>query len=333
MESGMRDEVRHWFDRRTWHHASWPVELLVELKQSAAQPPRISVVLPARNEQDTVGDVITAVRSALVDNVALVDELLVMDNGSTDATAARAASAGARVVASRNVQPHLGDRPGKGEALWKSLFVTSGDLLVFVDADLVDVSAHFVTGLLGPLLADPEIGLVKAFYDRPLVTTDGVHPQGGGRVTEIAARPLLNLYWPALAGLIQPLSGEYAARRSLLERIPFACGYGVEIAMLIDVLALYGLDSIAQVDLGLRVHRHQSDVALGLMAAEIQATALRRAPTLLRDASLELTRFRRDGDGDSYTWDSLPIPGDERPPAVRIAEYALRRADENEAPT
>jgi glucosyl-3-phosphoglycerate synthase len=327
----MRDDVRRWFARRTWHHASWQLEQLVALKASAPRTPRISVVLPARNEERTVGNVVAAVRSALIEHVALVDELVVMDNGSTDRTAATAAAAGARVVACRDVVPHLGDRPGKGEALWKSLFVTSGDLIVFLDADLVDVSAHYVTGLLGPLLADSGIGLVKAFYDRPLMTGDGVNPTGGGRVTEIAARPLLNLYWPSLAGLVQPLSGEYAARRSLLERIPFACGYGVEAAMLIDVLGLYGLDTIAQVDLGIRVHRHQSDAALGLMAAEIQATALRRAPTSLRHASMELTRFRREG--DSYTWDTSPVPGDERPPAVDIPSYLVRGVLDRRTPT
>jgi glucosyl-3-phosphoglycerate synthase len=327
----MRDDVRRWFARRTWHHASWPLDQLIHLKESAPQTPRISVVFPARNEERTVGQVVGAVRSALVEHIALVDELVVMDNGSTDSTARVAATAGARVVSCRDVAPHLGDRPGKGEALWKSLFVTSGDLIVFVDADLVDVSAHYVTGLLGPLLANPGIGLVKAFYDRPLVTDEGVNPTGGGRVTEIAARPLLNLYWPMLAGLVQPLSGEYAARRSLLERIPFACGYGVEAAMLIDVLQLYGLDTIAQVDLGVRVHRHQGDVALGLMAAEIQAAALRRAPASLRNASLELTRFRREG--ETYTWDTSPVPGDERPPAVDVPAYVFRRALEHGAPT
>ncbi len=319
----MRKDVHDWLTRQTHHWSRWPVETLLELKRRSTEPCRISVVLPARDEQATVGDVVTTIRRELVDAVPLVDELVVMDSDSSDATAAVAAAAGARVVACHDVLPELGRLPGKGEALWKSLFVTTGDLMVFVDSDLVQVGAHYVTGLLGPLLTDERVGLVKAFYDRPLVTEEGVHPYGGGRVTELAARPLLNLYWPALGGLIQPLSGEYAARRTLLERIPFACGYGVEIGMLIDVLALEGPGAIAQIDLGTRMHRHQGDLSLGVMSAEIQATALRRAPAGLRNPSLRMTQFRRSG--DHYEWSITDVPAHERPPAVTVPAYASRR--------
>jgi glucosyl-3-phosphoglycerate synthase len=313
------NDAARWYDNCTHFWSTWTAADLVTAKDGAT----ISVVLPARNEEATVGDVVGAIRAALVDAVPLVDEIVVMDSDSCDRTARVAADAGARVVACSDVVPELGVRPGKGEALWKSLFVTGGDLLVFIDADLVDVGSHYVTGLLGPLLTQPHVALVKAFYDRPLMTADGVSPHGGGRVTELVARPLLNLLWPDLAGLIQPLSGEYAGRRAALERLPFACGYGVEIGMVIDLIRGYGIDVLAQVDLGDRVHRHQTDTALGVMAAEILATALRRlphAPALHLDTGL--TQYRRDLDGLQAV--VRDVPGWERPPAVDIPAYLAR---------
>jgi glucosyl-3-phosphoglycerate synthase len=315
----MLDAAARWYANSTHYWATWTPEELVAAKGGAT----ISVVLPARDEEGTVGDVVAAIRADLVAALPLVDEIVVMDSDSRDRTAQVAARAGARVVACSDVVPELGTRPGKGEALWKSLFVTSGDLLVFVDADLVDVGSHYVTGLLGPLLTQPDVALVKAFYDRPLVTEEGVSPHGGGRVTELVARPLLNLLWPGLAGLVQPLSGEYAGRRAALERLPFACGYGVEIGMLLDLVGSYGIEVLAQVDLGHRVHRHQPDTALGAMAAEILVTALRRlprAPELSVDAGL--TQFRRDLDGLQVS--VRPVPGLERPPAVEIPAYLAR---------
>jgi glucosyl-3-phosphoglycerate synthase len=313
------NDAARWYDNSTHFWSTWTAAELVAAKNGAA----ISVVLPARDEEATVGDVVDAIRADFIDALPLVDEIVVMDSDSCDRTAQVAASAGARVVACSDVVPELGIRPGKGEALWKSLFVTSGDLLVFIDADLVDVGSHYVTGLLGPLLTEPRIALVKAFYDRPLMTAEGVSPHGGGRVTELVARPLLNLLWPGLAGLVQPLSGEYAGRRAALERLPFACGYGVEIGMVIDLVRGYGIDVLAQVDLGHRVHRHQTDTALGVMAAEILATALRRLPdppALRLDAGL--TQFRRDLDGLQAAVRN--VPGMERPPAVEIPAYLAR---------
>src|SRR5205085_11385452 len=185
------------------------------------------------------------------------------DSDSTDATAAVARAAGADVVATADVLPAHGSRPGKGEALWKSLAATTGDLVVFFDADLVGDVAHYVPGLLGPLLADPQVAYVKGCYTRPL-SLDGVTtPAGGGRVTELTARPLLNALWPELAGFVQPLGGEYAGRRSALERVPFVSGYGVEVGLLVDLLQVCGLQGLAQVDLGTRQHSHQTDQALG----------------------------------------------------------------------
>jgi glucosyl-3-phosphoglycerate synthase len=230
-----------------------------------------------------------------------------------------AAAAGARVVSVDTVLPRHGSRPGKGEALWKSLHVTSGDLLVFIDADLVAFDPRFVVGLLGPLLTDPTVGYVKALYDRPLTTTDGIVPSGGGRVTELVARPLLNAFWPELAGFVQPLSGEYAGRRELLEQVPFVSGYGVELGLLVDLVALAGLDALAQVDLGTRQHTHQADAALGRMAGQILQTALARRPGTERPER-ELLQFLRTADGlEGVTWDVGVV---QRPPmrSVRAAE-------------
>jgi glucosyl-3-phosphoglycerate synthase len=223
-----------------------------------------------------------------------------------------------------DVLPRLGNVPGKGEALWKSLMVTSGDVVAFIDADLRKFDAQVAVGLIGPLLRDPDLHFVKAFYDRTLAQGDTVLPAGGGRVTELVARPLLNMHWPSLAGFIQPLAGEYAARRSLLEAIPFVSGYGVEVGMLVDVLERVGLDAMAQVDLGVREHRNSSDAALGRMAAQVQLTVLsrlhRQGSVLLTDepASL-LTQFHRVGDRFVPTVTDVGVR--ERPPMAGINEY------------
>jgi len=316
----MRPDASWWFTRRTWRAGDvLPATALVDRK--AGQ--RVSVVLPALDEADTVGAVVDVVRRELVERVRLVDELVVLDSGSSDATAAVAEAAGATVVRGCDVLPAYGVRTGKGEALWKSLDATDGELLVWLDADLVDVDARFVTGLLTPLLTEPAVSFVKAAYDRPLRAAGQLEATGGGRVTELVARPLLNLHWPALAGLIQPLAGEYAGRRSLLEALPFVSGYGVELGLLVDVLAAAGLDAIAQVDLGRRVHRNSPDAALGRMASAVLRTAELR---LGRDPGAgALTQFRRGADGD---WE--PLVGDvvvaERPPMRTVPEYARRRA-------
>lgn len=233
---------------------------------------RVSLVVPARNEAATVGELITRVREALMETVALVDEIVVIDSDSVDDTAAVAAAAGASVFASAAIRPDLGSYPGKGEAMWKSLFVTTGDVIVFMDADLVEWDTHFVPGLLGPLLESASIQLVKGFYERP----GDAGPLDGGRVTELVARPLLALAWPELAGLIQPLAGEWAIRRSLFEQIAVPVGYAVEIASLIDTAAIHGAEAIAQVDLGARGHSHQTLYDLGLMATQLLAAAGRR---------------------------------------------------------
>jgi glucosyl-3-phosphoglycerate synthase len=210
--------------------------------------------------------------------------------------------------------------PGKGEVLWKALMVATGDILVYVDSDLTDFGEHYVTGLLGPLLADETVLMVKAFYDRPLLD---VSPAGGGRVTELMARPLLDALLPHLAGVVQPLAGEYAGRRALLETLPFAAGYGVETALLIDTVEAHGLDAVAQVDLGARTHGHQDTAALGRMAATILQTVLRRLDPK-RELWPTLTQFRRV-DGAVVPVDN-DITWPDRPPMINIPEYAARAA-------
>ncbi|HVW82104.1 MAG TPA: glucosyl-3-phosphoglycerate synthase, partial [Mycobacteriales bacterium] len=236
---------------------------------------RTAVVLPARNEEATVGEIVASIRAELGGTASLVDEVIVVDSGSEDSTAAVAAESGARVVALDDVMREFEPRPGKGEAMWRGVAATSADVVVFVDADLVSFDPRFVVGLLGPLLADPDIQFVKAAYDRPPIDPS-VPSNGGGRVTELMARPWLSAFWPELAGVLQPLAGEYAARTSLLRRLPFRCGYGVDLGLLLDTYRVAGLDAIAQVDLRRRWHRHSDLPSLGRMASEVMHTALDR---------------------------------------------------------
>jgi glucosyl-3-phosphoglycerate synthase len=318
----MQEDVRRWFERRTSRATDWQASRLVDVKGAT----RVSVVLPALNEQETVGAIVAAIRTSLVERHGLVDELVVMDSGSTDGTYDVAVEAGAKVVRREEVLGEYEPLPGKGEVLWRSLAATSGDILVFVDSDLHDFSPSFVTGLLGPLLTDDSVQLVKATYDRALTLGESVLPAGGGRVTELVARPVLNLHWPELAGFVQPLSGEYAARRGLLEQLPFPTGYGVEIGMLVDALRLVGLPGLAQVDLSRRKHRNQEIAKLGRMSSEILQVAYER---LRREGRLEmappatqLTQFERSE--DDYVLLTVDMAPTERPPLRTVAEYMTR---------
>ncbi|MEU9333882.1 glucosyl-3-phosphoglycerate synthase [Streptomyces sp. NPDC048290] len=312
----MLEEVERWLRTRTWSLSDRPLHRIMAAKRATGQS--VSVVLPALNEEETVGEIVTVIRRDLMDQVPLVDEIVVVDSGSTDRTAERAAAAGARVVHRDQILPRLPAAPGKGEVLWRSLLVTDGDIVCFIDADLRDFSSGFVSGIVGPLLTEPGVDLVKGMYDRPLAGAAGQ----GGRVTELVARPLLNLHWPQLAGFVQPLGGEYAARRALLEQLPFPVGYGVELGMLVDSLHLVGLDALGQVDVGVRKHRHQDGQALGRMAAAIYRTAqLRLARGHLVRPSL--TQFERVEDG--FAPRTYAVDTEERPPMVEIAEYAARK--------
>lgn len=322
-------EVAAWMDRRWSRRDDWPLTTLLPAK-AVGRESSVSVVLPALNEQETVGEIVTAIREELMAAAPLVDEIVVVDSGSSDRTAEVAAAAGARVVPRDAILPRLPAAPGKGEVLWRSLLATSGDLVCFVDADLRGFDPAVIRALLGPLLADPEVQLVKAAYDRPLVDAGTVLPAGGGRVTELVARPLLNLHWPLLAGIVQPLAGEYAARRGLLDQLPFPCGYGVEFALLVDTLDHAGLDAIAQVDVGSRYHRHQDDQALGRMASEIWQTALHRLHRSGRLIATEpvnsvFTQFERHDDG--FRARTRQVAALEREPMRTVPEYQRQHAD------
>lgn len=315
----MQLRAQRWFRDRTYAASAFPLADLLPRKRGQ----RISAVLPARDEAATVGAIVRSIRTELV-VAGLVDEIVVIDSHSTDRTAEVAADAGATVVAQREILPEFGDRPGKGEALWKSLAVAQGDLLVFLDADLVEFDESYVRGLLGPLLTEPGVDFVKGMYERPLSVDGAVAPGGGGRVTELVARPLLNAFWPELAAVVQPLGGEYAGRREALERVPFVSGYGVEIGLLIDLFEAGGLNGLAQVDLGRRLHRHQSDDALGRMAHQIQLAAFRRLeragrltgpepdPALVQFSRVDGRFARREEQVDTF----------ERPPLADVLDRA-----------
>jgi glucosyl-3-phosphoglycerate synthase len=321
----MDSRAQAWYGRRTWHWRDWPADVLLERKRHADS--RISVVMPARDEERTVAGLVASVRAALMEQVPLVDELVVIDSDSADRTAMAAAKAGATVHRARDIAPELGTFPGKGEALWKSLLVTEGDLLVFIDADLTHWGPHFVTGLLGPLFAEPGVLLVKGFYARG--AADGSASAEGGRVTELVARPLLSLWWPELSGVVQPLAGEWAARRELMESLPIPVGYGVELSTLVDTAARRGMDGIAQVDLDSRAHKHQADRDLALMAAELLIVAERRRVKGAGEAgggpappSAWLQQFVRDGAQIRPV--ARPVPVDERPPVADLVRGGRR---------
>lgn len=313
----MLNEVERWLSTRSWSVTDRPLHRILAAKRSSGQS--VSVVLPALNEEETVGEIVAAIRRDLMQRVPLVDEIVVVDSGSTDRTSAVAAAAGATVVHRDEILPRIPAAPGKGEVLWRSLLVTSGDIVCFIDADLKEFSSDFVSGIVGPLLTDPGVDLVKGMYDRPLGSAAGQ----GGRVTELMARPLLNMHWPQLAGFVQPLGGEYAARRSLLEQLPFPVGYGVELGMLVDALHLVGLDALAQVDVGVRKHRHQDGQALGRMSAAIYRTAQLRLARghMIRPS---LTQFERGEEG--FEPRTYSVDTEERPPMAEIEEYVQRKA-------
>jgi glucosyl-3-phosphoglycerate synthase len=295
---------------RTFHHEDFAAAELADQKARLGHV--VSVCLPARDEEATIGTIVTALRASLVQGAGLVDEVLVVDDHSTDRTAAFAADAGARVVGVDDVLPELGPGEGKGEALWKSVAAAQGDLIVWCDADITDWGPRFVVGLLGPLLARPEIQFVKGFYDRPV----GDSPHGGGRVTELMARPAIATMHPHLSSIVQPLAGEYAGRRSLLERLPFVQGYGVDLGLLIDIADLEGTEVIAQVDLGTRRHRNRSLGDLGPQALAVLQTALRRHGTGLGGAA---TLARPD-------LEPVEVDVRERPPLVDVTGYRRQTA-------
>ena len=292
-----------WLAGREWHRSLWTTAELEAAKRGRT----ISVVLPALNEAATVGPVIETIVPMLG---GLVDELIVLDSGSTDDTEGRALAAGARVVHREEALPEIPPQPGKGEALWRSLAATTGDFIVFIDSDLIDPDPMFVPRLVGPLLTADGIHLVRGFYRRPLKVGDAEDANGGGRVTELVARPLLAALRPELGYVLQPLGGEYAGTRELLTSVPFAPGYGVEIGLLVDTYDRYGLDAIAQVNLGVRTHRNRPLSELGPMSRQIIATLLTRCG--ITDSGVGLTQFLPDGEGYRTRVSSVSLV--DRPP-------------------
>jgi glycosyltransferase involved in cell wall biosynthesis len=318
-------KVEEWFEKNKFKAKSFSnIKRLVKLKKD--QNLKISVCIPTLNEGATIGHVLDVLMSKLMTpKTRLVDEFLVIDSGSTDNTKEEVEKRGVKFYSADKLLRKYGKVKGKGENLWKTLYVATGDIIVWVDADIKNIHPRFVYGLVGPLLTHKDIGLVKAFYQRPIKVGEELVPLGGGRVTELTIRPLFNMYFPRLSGFIQPLSGEYAGRRWFLERIPFFTGYGVETGMLIDWVKKFGLNSIAQVDLVKRVHRNSPLASLSNMAFGILQVFAKRANALgkliLVKKIRQQTRIiehRRDG---GYHLKPKKISEVERPPMIIIDEY------------
>ncbi|HEX9264303.1 MAG TPA: glucosyl-3-phosphoglycerate synthase [Candidatus Binatia bacterium] len=324
----LSEQVDQWFAENTFHRQEFAdLTKLVDLKQK--QRLTISLGLPALNEAETVGGIIRLIKKKLYDEIPVLDEIVLIDSGSTDETVKIAEDIGIPVYAHQDILPEHGTFCGKGEALWKSLFVLNGDIVAWVDTDIRNFYPGFVYGLLGPLLREPEIQYVKGFYRRPIKMDGKLVSEGGGRVTELTIRPLFNLLYPELSGMIQPLAGEYAGRRTALERVPFFTGYGVETGLLIDLFNEIGLTAIAQVDLEERVHRNQSLASLSQMAFAILQVVMQRLQEKNRihvmdevNRSMKLIKPQEK----SYALELKPIQDRERPPMITIPEYQIKRA-------
>jgi len=315
--------ISQWLHDNTYHHSQF-ADIRQLVREKEKQGLRISLCLPTLNEEKTIGKEIVMFKAELMSRHPLLDEIAVIDSGSTDRTREVAASFGADVYLASDILPEMGAKRGKGENLWKALYQLKGDIIVYVDADISNIRPYFVYGLLGPLILRPEIQYVKAFYERPLTLSPGVRTSGGGRVTEILIRPLFSLYFPELTALIQPLSGEYAARRGILETLSFPVGYGIETAHLLDIYTRGGLDALAQTDLDQRIHRNQSTQALGRMAFGILQTFLTRmaASGRLKELPPYETLLRQfQANQNHYEQLEHAILEDERPPMVSLPAY------------
>jgi nucleotide-binding universal stress UspA family protein len=321
--------VERWFGESNFHHSEFAdLRRLVQLKEK--QNLTVSLVLPTLNEEETIGPIVRRAIREMVGRAPLLDEILVIDSASTDRTREIAEAEGARVVRHPDVLPRYGSFRGKGEALWKSLYETSGDIIVWADTDVRNWHSRMVYGTLGPLLHEPRLQYVKGYYQRPIVEAGILKEGGGGRVTELVARPLINLFFPELSGLIQPLSGEYAGRRSLLEAIPFFTGYAVEIGHLIDAADRLGIEGLGQVDLERRVHRNQeleglSRMSFVILQAVMKRLEERRKARLFAELGSTM-KLPRSGRG-RLSLEVIELADQERPPMIRIPEYLERRRE------
>jgi glucosyl-3-phosphoglycerate synthase len=320
-------DLNAWLKSNTYHHGQFrDLRELVAAKEKAGLT--ISLCIPTLNEEKTIGKEVVIFRSELMQRYPLIDEIAIIDSGSTDKTLEIAAAFGADTYLAADILPDEEPKRGKGENLWKAVYQLKGDIIVYIDADIKNIHPRFVYGLVGPLIQRPEVQYVKAFYDRPLAFSQGIRPSGGGRVTEILIRPLFSLFFPELTAIIQPLSGEYAVRREVLERIPFPIGYGVETSHLIDVYSLYDMNAFAQTDLDQRIHRNQPTRSLGKMAFGILQTFLSRAEKLgvikeIPETSTILRQFQVQD--ETFETVEYSIIEEERPPMETIAAYQQLR--------
>jgi glucosyl-3-phosphoglycerate synthase len=322
-EEGISTRVDRWFAENTFHSQAFAdLEALLSLKKQ--QGLTISLGLPALNEAATVGEVIETIQRHLMQEVPLLDEIVLIDSLSTDDTVAIAESKGVPVYKHPEILPESGSYRGKGEALWKSLHVLQGDLIAWIDTDIKNIHPRFVYGILGPLLKNPRIQYVKGFYRRPIQVGEQLQAYGGGRVTELVARPMFNLFYPELSGLVQPLAGEYAGRRSALEQVPFFSGYGVETGLLIDLYERFGLDAIAQTDLEERIHHNQSLIGLSKMSFAILQVFISRLERrldlhLLEQANRSMKLIAQTP--DRFALEIHDISDVERPPILTLPAY------------
>lgn len=327
--------VDKWFAQNTFQADEFAdLDQLVALKQ--AQGVTVSLALPALNEEETVGKVIRTIRRALMERASVLDEIVLIDSNSSDRTREIARKEGIPVYIHQDLLPEYGARDGKGEALWKSLAVTSGDIVAWIDTDITNIHPRFVYGIIGPMLLNPDIQFVKGFYRRPLKVGNRMQAGGGGRVTELTARPLLNLFFPELSGVIQPLSGEYGGRRAALERCTFVSGYGVETSLLIDIYEQFGLAALAQVDLLERIHHNQSLEALSKMSFAIIQTVMRKLEqhyerAFIADVNKTMKLIRYEAGG--YYLELEEIAERERPPMIEVPEYLANRPAKTDTAT
>jgi nucleotide-binding universal stress UspA family protein len=319
--------VERWFGEANFHHAEFAdLRRLVQLKEK--QGLTVSLVLPTLDEEETIGPIVRRAIREMMGRVPLIDEILVIDSMSTDRTREIAEAEGARVVQHPDILSRYGSFKGKGEALWKSVYETSGDIIVWADTDVRNWHPRMVYGTLGPLLHEPRLQYVKGYYQRPIVEDGVMKEGGGGRVTELVARPLINLFYPELSGMIQPLSGEYAGRRGLLESIPFFTGYAVEIGHLIDAADRVGIEGLGQVDLERRIHRNQeleglSRMSFVILQAVMKRLEERRKARLFAELGSTM-KLPRSGKG-RLALEVIELADQERPPMIRIPEYLERR--------